>query len=124
MRRPNPKLWFLCFAVIWLVFGVAYVLTTPPRPAEPANVLNDASGLHRTVVREVVTPTSEEQIRQAVARAVKAGWKVAVAGKKHSMGGHAFYRGALVLDMTQFDRVGPLDDKQRVVTVQSGVTWD
>ncbi|MEZ4660367.1 MAG: FAD-binding oxidoreductase [Caldilineaceae bacterium] len=48
--------------------------------------------------------------------------QVAMAGVRHSMGGQAFYRGALVLDMRQFNRI-ELDAEHKLLTAQSGASW-
>src|SRR5687767_9862424 len=54
--------------------------------------LNDASCLNRTTVYGVVRVTTEEEIRAALAFARDNGLKVSIAGARHSMGGHAFFR--------------------------------
>jgi FAD/FMN-containing dehydrogenase len=41
---------------------------------------------------------------------------------RHSMGGHAFARGAVILDMTGFNSVS-VNESARTMTVQSGATW-
>jgi FAD/FMN-containing dehydrogenase len=84
--------------------------------------LNDASCLNRTPVYGVVQVTSVEQIQGALAFARANNLKVSLAGARHSMGGHAFYKNALVLDMTRFNTMS-LNQDARVLTVQSGATW-
>ena len=86
-------------------------------------LINDISGLNPTYVQEVVAEHEEEGLVQAVQVAKDEGLKVSIAGKKHSMGGHAFYDRALVLDMTGFNKVLGVDEEAKVVTVQSGATW-
>lgn len=58
--------------------------------------------------------------RLAFARANKL--PVTTANVGHSMGGQAFRKGGIVLDMRTFDRI-TLDEAARSVTVQPGVTW-
>jgi FAD/FMN-containing dehydrogenase len=84
--------------------------------------VNDASCLSRTPVAGVVDVRSAEDVGRALAFARAQGLKVSAAGVKHSMGGQAFARGALVLDMTRFNRIA-LDAERRVLTVESGATW-
>src|SRR5262245_42237444 len=67
--------------------------------------VNDASCLSRTAVHGVIAVHNVEDVRRALAFARDGGLKVSVAGVKHSMGGHAFARGAVVLDMTTFKRM-------------------
>ena len=84
--------------------------------------INDASCLNRTAVHGVVEVRGEEDVRQALTYARQHGLKVATAGVRHSMGGHAFAAGALVLDMRRFNRIA-LHPESRTITVQSGATW-
>lgn len=112
-----------------------------PSPADPQNqakiielpgqelpwkqkggTLNDASCLNRTPVYGIVQVKTVEDIENAVLFASENNLKIAPAGVRHSMGGQAFYRGALVLDMTQFNQVA-FDEAGQTVTVQSGATW-
>ena len=104
---------------------------SPSRPiaSQPAvhwqqkgGTVNDASCLNRTSVHGVVAVRTEDDIRLALAHARATGLKVSTAGVRHSMGGHAFAIGALMLDMRPFKRI-TLNDASRSVTVQSGATW-
>ena len=65
-----------------------------------------------------------QHLQAAVSRARREGLKIAIAGKRHSQGGHAFYKGALILDMTGFNKILNLDKERKVITVQSGATWE
>ena len=84
--------------------------------------LNDASCLSRTPVYGVVAVREIDDVRTALAFARDNGLKVSVAGVRHSMGGQAFARDAIVLDMTRLNRMA-LDAQTRTLTVQSGATW-
>jgi FAD/FMN-containing dehydrogenase len=93
------------------------------RPELPVGVVDDAGHMDATRVAEIVRPRTEDEIRAAVASAKARGLEVAIAGKRHSMGGQCLYRDALLLDMTSFDQVLAFDPAQQIVTVQSGITW-
>lgn len=84
--------------------------------------VNDASCLDATPVYGVVQVQEADDIRHALETAQARGLKVSVAGVRHSMGGQAFARHALVLDMTTFNKMS-LDAERRLLTVQSGATW-
>ena len=90
--------------------------------AQKGGTVNDVSCLNRTRVYGVVEVTSVATLRDALDFARRNGLKVSIAGAKHSMGGHAFAAGALVLDMRKFNR-SVFDPSKRIVTVQSGATW-
>jgi len=97
-----------------------------PAPAlaweQTGGLLNDASHINPTPVYGVVRITNEEDVRAALAFARDNGLKVALAGVRHSMGGQAFARGAVVLDMLGFNRI-LLNEAEQTITVQGGATW-
>lgn len=108
-------------------FSLIVVAPTPtPLPTLPwsqtGGAINDASCLNRTEVYGIVQVTTEEQIKSALRFAQENGLRVSIAGVRHSMGGHAFYKDALVLDITRFNAIS-LDESSRTVTVQSGAAW-
>jgi len=84
--------------------------------------INDASCLNRTPTHGIVAVRTVDDVRNALMYARAHGLKVSTAGVRHSMGGHAFAAGALVLDMRPFNRIA-LDESARTITVQSGATW-
>jgi FAD/FMN-containing dehydrogenase len=100
--------------------------TITPTPVVPwkqrGGTLNDSSCLNRTSVFGVVRIESPDDIRAALQYAREHRLKVAIAGVRHSQGGQAFARHAVVLDMTAFNKMR-LDDKTKILTVQSGARW-
>jgi FAD/FMN-containing dehydrogenase len=96
----------------------------PALAGAPDRVLiNDMSRADPTYVHAIVRESSIEGLQAALADARAHNLKVSIAGKRHSMGGHAFSENAVVLDMTSFDKVLAVDPAARTITVQSGATW-
>jgi len=93
-------------------------------PTEPPDIVNDAARLNRTRVRKVIHPTTENEIRAAVLEATANGVKITIAGKRHSMGGQTLFRDAIVLDMLRFNKIISLDETRKILTLQSGATWN
>jgi decaprenylphospho-beta-D-ribofuranose 2-oxidase len=112
-------------AVVLGCISVAFLhsLNHPSPPPDPPNVVNDVARLNRTVVRKVVSPRDEKEVREAVLEAVAKGEKVTIGGKRHSMGGQTIYADAVALDMLRFNKIMSLDETNKVLTVQSGATW-
>jgi len=96
--------------------------STPPDWMQKGGTINDVSCLDRTPVYGIVQVTSADDIKNALAFAKENKLKVSMAGARHSMGGQAFYKNALVLDMIKFNQMS-LDEANQVLTVQSGATW-
>jgi hypothetical protein len=87
-----------------------------------AGTVNDVSCLSRTEVAGVISVKSEKDIADALGFARAKGLKISMAGARHSMGGHAFARNGIVLDMTGFN-TDAVNEAQHTMTVQSGARW-
>lgn len=109
-----------------LLLSVFLLGSAAPGQAAPAErvLINDVSRLTPTYVRSVVQVDEVEDLEAALTDARTHQLKVSIAGKRHSMGGHAFSEDAVVLDMTSFNKVLGVDPVAKTVTVQSGATWD
>lgn len=89
---------------------------------QKGGTINDASCLDRTSIYGIVQVTNVDDVKNALEFAKENKIKVSMAGARHSMGGQAFFRNTLVLDMTKFNQMS-LDEANKVLTVQSGATW-
>lgn len=85
--------------------------------------INDVSNLNLTRVNRIVSPTTIAKLVNRVDAAKQAGLKVCAAGKRHSQGGHAFYKDAVIIDTNKLNKIIRLDKAKKVITVQPGVTW-
>ena len=93
-----------------------------PRWAQQGGTVNDASCLSRTPVHGVVAVRSEADVAAALTYARAHGLTVSPAGLRHSMGGHAFRRGGMVLDMRGLKSIR-LDPERSTIVVGAGATW-
>ena len=84
--------------------------------------INDASCLNKTEIYGVVEVHSVDDVARTLAFARDNKLSVTTAGVRHSMGGQAFRKGGVVLDMRGFNRI-VLNESARSVTVQPGATW-
>src|SRR5256886_13737786 len=84
--------------------------------------INDASCLNKTEIYGVVEVHSVDDIAKTLAFARDNKLSITTAGVRHSMGGQAFRRGGVVLDMRGFNKI-VLNETARSVTVQPGATW-
>ncbi len=86
---------------------------------------NDASRLNLTSVREVKTISSDMQAAEGELRAVLSdaaakGFKVAIAGARHSMGGQTIYPDGIVINMLP---LAAMELDGQVLRVSSGAIW-
>jgi FAD/FMN-containing dehydrogenase len=84
--------------------------------------INDASCLNKTEIFGIVEVRSVEDISRVLAFARANRLTVSAAGVRHSMGGHAFRKGGIVLDMRRFNAIA-LDERAKTVRVQAGASW-
>ncbi len=93
-----------------------------PNWSQKFGTINDESCLNRTAVRGIVAPKTYGDVAGALAWARAKSLPVTAAGVKHSMGGQAFTKGGVVLDMTGMNGI-KLDPVGMTVTVGSGARW-
>ncbi|MBV9159767.1 MAG: FAD-binding oxidoreductase [Candidatus Kaiserbacteria bacterium] len=84
--------------------------------------INDSSCLDRTAIYGMVSVKSEADISRALSFAKAHGLHVSIAGVRHSQGGQAFAKDALVVDMRDYKSMSVNADT-KILTVQSGATW-
>lgn len=126
--------WLLIVFCTYTGFTIFYYSTAPLSVYDCPNIqpnaadfsqttINDASCLNQTTIHTIVSVKSIEDIRNALETAHKKNLYVSIAGRRHSMGGQAFFKNALVIDMREFNQILSLDEKSKTLTVQSGCTW-
>lgn len=99
------------------------VLRDPAFPGHQFTTINDVSCMNKTRVYEIVAVESDYDIRMALEKARENNVSVSLAGVRHSMGGQAFFKDAIVLDMRSFNKIISLDPEKKTITVESGATW-
>ncbi|HEX4607115.1 MAG TPA: FAD-binding oxidoreductase [Urbifossiella sp.] len=97
------------------------------RPALPPGEVDDAGRLSRARAAEVwqvpADPAAAEgQLRALLGRARAGRLPVAIAGARHSMGGHTVAPDGVAVQMLGFRHMS-LDDKAEVLTVGAGTLW-
>jgi FAD/FMN-containing dehydrogenase len=113
-----------CGSVLPPVPAVSAATAREPEPRweQKGGTVNDASCLSRTAVAGIVAPRTETDVQQALAYARAAGLTISPAGVRHSMGGHAFRRGGIMIDMRCMNAIR-LDPEESTVTVGAGASW-
>lgn len=106
------------------ILAASAALCFVPRLAHAREVLDDVSRLNATEIDSLVRVASADSVSAALARAADAKQRVAMAGARHSQGGHIASTGGVTLDMRGFDRVLGVDAERKTALVQPGATWD
>jgi FAD/FMN-containing dehydrogenase len=105
----------------------AWVHDKPVNEVMPAGFADDASRLNQTPVAEVWSipadpVAAEEQLRNLLQRARDERLPVAIAGARHSMGGHTIYPNGIVVNMLPFSAMR-LDLDNKILHVGAGARW-
>ena len=88
-----------------------------------ATLINDFSRLNQTSVRAILTPSSYQELQSIVNNARDNNLKIAIAGTRHSQGGHAFFPDSLVVSLKKLNKVLNFDCHKKLITVQTGAIW-
>jgi FAD/FMN-containing dehydrogenase len=102
--------------------NLIWIADTISNWVQQGGFINDASCVNPTGVYGVADIQSEADIAEAIEFAYENDLQISPAGAKHSMGGHAFSQGNMVLDMKNYNDIA-FDQSAQTVTVQSGATW-
>jgi len=102
-----------------LTFGIDY-LTVPLALAGGKVVVNDVTGLNPITVAAVVTPTTVDEVCEAIRRTTG---PISVGGGHFSMGGQTASAASLHLDMRRLNGVIAFSPAARTIRVQAGVRW-
>lgn len=109
--------------VVALLTTVAAIIginrTVIERPAPPP-VVNDVTQLNPVLVSQVITPTTTQEIVDAVRGN---DGPISIGGGRYSMGGQTASEGGLQIDMRNFNQILGFDSAGKTITVQAGVRW-
>lgn len=95
-----------------------------PNNAGSGVLVNDVhSKLNATAVREVTQVRDAAQVSACVARSVKEGLAISIAGGRHAMGGQQFAQDSILIDTTLMNGIVELDRTRGIVEVQAGIYW-
>lgn len=93
----------------------------------PEGFVDDASRLNKTKVKSILSLSGdsqdvEKQIAQTISEANRLNTPIALAGSRHTMGGHTIYPEGTILDTAAFNKMH-LDARNELLHVQAGATW-
>ncbi|HVY54910.1 MAG TPA: FAD-binding oxidoreductase, partial [Thermodesulfobacteriota bacterium] len=92
--------------------------------SKDSNIITDVARLIPTKVEEIDRPTRIEELQKVLSDARTRHLKVSIAGSQHSQGGQTYYPGGVVINMKDYNQVLNLDVPNKLITVESGATWD
>src|SRR5438270_2450567 len=86
--------------------------------------INDIhSQLNWTRVRELLTPSSVQELADAVRRASRKGLPISISGCRHSMGGQQFATDSICIDTRRLNRVISFDRERGLIEAEAGIQW-
>ena len=88
--------------------------------SEQGQIVNEVTGLYPVRVFSVATPTSIEEVQEAIRRS---SGPLSVGGGRFSMGGQTATPGGLQIDMRQMNQVVRFAPMEKTIRVQAGIRW-
>lgn len=90
----------------------------------PCEVNDIHSGLNRTVVKSIATPTSNDDVVELILDAACKSQSVCVSGFRHAMGGQQFLSDAQLIDLRQMNSLKSIDTERSTAVFQAGANWN
>lgn len=87
-------------------------------------VFEDRGRLVSVKMKSLTSGNDEKDFKKIVDSAKQHDEKISIAGMQHSQGGQTLYPNGILLNMKSYNKILELDEHQKVITVQSGATWD
>lgn len=119
----NKKVLSLTIVLLTVIVAATLFTFSHHKKQNDALLIHDVGRLFPEKVLEIVEGEEEVGLVEAVKMASEKNLKISIAGKRHSQGGHSFYKDSVWIDMTGYDKILNLDKTQKMITVQSGATW-
>ena len=86
--------------------------------------INDRSRLESISIKKIVRVQDKTALKKTIIECSKRNTKISILGTQHSQGGQSIYDNAIALDMNYYNRILKLDIDNKLITVQSGITWE
>src|SRR5437868_5370600 len=84
---------------------------------------NDISKMNLTSIRSTIDVVDKSDIFEALKIAYKEDCSISFCGTSHTMGGQTIAKDGIRLNFKRYNRILGYDPKNKLVTVQPGVTW-
>jgi len=104
----------------WLVVFVVLFFSIQLFGQDTSKIVNDFSQLNPIKVNSIITPTTTEEIVEAVKNN---NGPVSIGGGRFSMGGQTATEHTLQIDMRNFNHILNFSLADKEITVQAGITW-
>lgn len=122
-RTSFNKRLIVLLLIFFGLFYAAFFLYSLQAKGKGDVLMTDARRLVPVKVKKVVATKEIEQIKQIIIEAKDEDLKIFIAGKQHNQGGQTYYKEAIVLDMTTYNKVIKILPEEKLITVQGGATW-
>ena len=86
--------------------------------------IKDTSRLESISIKNIIRAEDEESLKKTIIECSKKNTKISILGTQHSQGGQSIYDDAVILDMKKYNSILNLDIENKLITVQSGITWE
>ena len=83
--------------------------------------LDDVTKMNDTPIHKIINVSCNQDISDAVKKAVEENRKILPYGTRHTMGGQCLVRDGYAINMATYNKI--IDSAEDTVTIQAGITW-
>lgn len=126
-KRTSRKLCFWLGFILLAITGFLFSYANPgenPYLDARSNLMADVARLYPKKVKQKIQLNSVEDLQGILKQARDQKWKVSISGSRHSQGGHVYSEDGITINMRAFNKILSIDPKQKILTAQSGATWN
>jgi FAD/FMN-containing dehydrogenase len=98
-------------------------MTYTPISSTSLEVVNDIHSALNPASMRVHRPASADEVCRFVRAAARDGYRIALSGARHAMGGQQFLDGGELLDLRGMNRILELDMERGLVRAEGGIQW-
>ena len=88
------------------------------------HLFKDNGRIYGAHVARVESPKTDADLIKLIEEARTSKTSLIAAGKRHSQGGQSFRQDGIVVDMTEFNHIIEINEKEKWILVQSGTSWE
>ncbi|MEI3605627.1 FAD-binding oxidoreductase [Pseudogracilibacillus sp. SE30717A] len=116
------KRYLLLFVCSYILLFSASIFTYNIKLSHPT--ASDSGQLLPVAVKSIYPAKGEQELKMIIKKANINEDTLSIAGMQHSQGGHTMYPNGILIDMKSFNKILKFDLQKKLITVQSGATWE
>ncbi len=120
--KQLKKRYLYLFVCVYLLLFIVSICIYNIKLSHP--IVKDSGLLLPVAVKSVYPAKGEQELKTLLEKANQQDDTISIAGMQHSQGGQTMYPNGIMIDMKNYNKILDIDLQQKLITVQSGATWE